>query len=155
MPVPLEELKKTISGWIVEQKQARPNQKAPYRWVTGLVVGIVSLITLSLLAWQAKRKGQELASLKHDRDRLKQEEIRSRLSAENAKHQSRIDKHLEVYEAMKEEVSLLDTQIEKINQEERTALERIDAIKNWEEVDSYLDLERMPTTRNRPSSDAP
>ena len=155
MPVSLELLKETVSGWIVKQKQTKSTQKAPYRWVAGLVVGVVSLVTLALLAWQARRKGRELAKLKHERDRLKHEEIRSRMAAEALKDKVLIDKHIEVYKALKEEISLLAVKVAEIDQQEQEALEKIDAIKNWEEVDSYLGSDRMPSARDRDSPGTP
>ena len=123
--------------------------------LAGLVVGVVSLVTLALLAWQARRKGRELAKLKHERDRLKHEEIRSRMAAEALKDKVLIDKHIEVYKALKEEISLLAVKVAEIDQQEQEALEKIDAIKNWEEVDSYLGSDRMPTARDRDSPGTP
>lgn len=152
MPVPIEELKNTVSGWIVEQQKARTEQKAPYRWITGLVVSLVSLITLAVLAWQARRKGEELARLKHQRDLLKEQEQRARVAAQDAKTEERSKQHMELCESLKLENDRLDARITNIHLDEKTALEKIDAIKNWDEVDSYHDIHRLPTA---PADDDP
>lgn len=145
MSLTLQELKKTVSGWIVDQKKTQAKRSAPWKWIIGAFVGVVTLITMALLHWQAVRKGREVAKLKHKQDVAQQKVLRSQLAIKTDALKAETDAYLDTVKDLRIQYGLLGVRAEEVEEEKKKALEKINAIKNWQDVDKYLTDERADT----------
>lgn len=137
----LGDAKKTLdklTGWVKGQGEKQQKRKAPWAWVTTLVVGAVALFAVGFMYWRSWKQGRELAKLKHKRDVAEQEKKRTSVSEAIAVTDKKIRTHSLEAERAKKRVDELDKDLGKITNESNETREKIDALKNWRDVDRYL-----------------
>jgi septal ring factor EnvC (AmiA/AmiB activator) len=138
------ELKDKLEGvlkWVQEQKdkaKTTSNPSSPWGWVLGLLASALVFFALAFVAWEAWKKGKEIAKLKHQVDvneeQKRQAEINAKLTSleDNRKklEKEADDLGTKIKDA-KEDISLLES-------EREAAHKKIDLVTSWEDVDTLL-----------------
>lgn len=143
-----ESVKKTLDGilgWI-EQKKAVAQQPVsqtstakPWGWVLGLIAAVLVFLALAFAAWQAWKKGREIAKLKHELDKKKEEERQARVNAELSKLSSEREKYEKEAAAIKDRIEDTKKDLVKLEAERVAAHDKIDKVTKWEDVDRLME----------------
>jgi YesN/AraC family two-component response regulator len=128
-----------ITGWVKHQGEKQQKRKVPWNWVTGLIVGAVALLAVGFMYWRSWKQGRELAKLKHERDVTEQEKAQAKVSEAMAVNQRRALKHKMEAERLKIYIETINEDLGKITNETTETNKKIDSLKNWRDVDRYLD----------------
>jgi len=139
-----ESVKKTLDGILgwVEKKKAvaqepvsQTSTAKPWGWVLGIIAAVLVFLALAFAAWQAWKKGREIAKLKHELDKRKEEERQARVNAELAKLSSEREKYEKEAEQIRERIQETKGDILKLEAERLSAHAKIDKVTKWEDVD--------------------
>jgi len=139
---PKEEVRKTLEGIlaIVEKKKseakAAGDTSKPWGWVVGLILAVLVFVALAFAAWQAWKKGREIAKLKHkidtDEEKKKQAEINAEV-AESEKKQKELEKEALT---LKVKIDNNKNKIKWLEKERKEAHLKIDTVTSWEDLDN-------------------
>lgn len=131
-----------VLGWVQKEKaQAKDTGKggSPWGWVVGLILAAIIFFALAFVAWQAWKKGKEIAKLKHkidvDEETKRQAEVDAKLTSLEEKRK-RLE---EDARTLTVEIEEAKTKVAKLETERREAHATIDAVTTWEDVDAILD----------------
>ncbi len=128
-----------LTGWVKGQGKKQQSRKAPWAWITTLLVGAVALFAVGFMYWRSWKQGRALAKLKHERDVVEQNKARAEVTDAMAVNEKKIRTHSLEIERSKHRIKRLDVDLGKITDETIETHEKIDLLKNWRDVDRYLD----------------
>ena len=120
------------------QISSRNKAPKPVSWIWGLLLFAVTAIATGLLYWRLHKKGKELAKLKHEKDVAKQEVERAIVKNEISKHETTIKVAKESVLRKLEKVTVLQRKIAIAEDNIRKVRNNVQALKNWDDIDSYL-----------------
>lgn len=129
-----------ITGWVKGQGEKQQDRKAPWNWITGLIVGVVALVAVGLMYWRSWKQGRELAKLKHERDVNEQERERAEVTKAMAINQKKIHTHSIEVQKAKNRIREIDEFIDEEEDKKAETCEKINALKNWRDLDRYLSI---------------
>jgi septal ring factor EnvC (AmiA/AmiB activator) len=133
-----------IAGWVRGQGQKQPQRSAAGGWVTGLVVAAIAMLVVGALYFRAWRQGRKLAKLLHEKDVAEQEVARKK-AADRVKLNNEEAMKLEAeIEATEKDIAVLDSELNAASARKTRTDETIDALRNWRDVDRYLDGDSEP-----------
>jgi hypothetical protein len=126
---------KGILSWLKEKKTSDKKKGSPWGWVTGLIAAAIAFFSIAIFTYKAWAKSREVAALKHRLDVMEEEKERSEADKEfqkEASDRAKIDESIELVQHIidntKEEMKIA-------KEEHNKAVEKIKAIKSWDEVD--------------------
>lgn len=130
---------KTVAWFKDKGSPKTDNSDEKSGWVTRVVLGLLVFAVVAYLAYKATSKGKELAKLKHDRDLAAEETRQAKLDWDLGELDDEIAEKLKNLDKAQKELASLDKDLE--NLENTTEFERIkiEAIENWDDMDSYID----------------
>lgn len=139
-----QEIKDKLDGilkWVQDQKdkaKETSNSSSPWGWVLGLLASALVFLALAFVAWEAWKKGKEIAKLKHqvdvDEEQKRQAEINAKLTSleDNRKKLEQEAATLaDRVKDAKEDIATLEA-------ERQLAHKKIDLVTSWEDVDALL-----------------
>jgi uncharacterized protein HemX len=141
------DVKKTLDGvlgWVQKQKvkaeeKVTKNPKSkPWGWVLGLIMAVLVFVTLAIAAWQAWKKGKEVAKLKHKIDVNKEKEEQAKanaLIAENEEERQTLEKEAEKIRGRIEDS---EKKIEKLKEERDRKIIEINEVTDWDGLDNLI-----------------
>ena len=127
-----------LTSWVKGQGEKQQNRKAPWAWVTTLIVGAVALLAVGFMYYRSWKQGRELAKLKHERDVREEEAVQAKVAEGMAVTDRQIAEHKVEVRRTESRLERLDQELEKITNEATATRFVIDALKNWDDVDRYL-----------------
>lgn len=128
-----------LTGWVKGQGPKQEKRSTSWGWTTSLAVGAVAMLAVGFMYWRSWKQGRRLAKLEHERDLTEQTKAKAALAAETAATNKKIQlNELEAIRA-KNRIKRLDEDLGKITDETIETREKIDMLKNWRDVDRYLD----------------
>ena len=139
-----DSVKKTLDGilgWVEKRKSvaqqpiSSTSTAKPWGWVLGIIAAVLIFLALAFAAWQAWKKGREIAKLKHELDKRREEERQARVNAELSKLSSEREKYEKEAEQIRERIQETKGGILKLEAERLTAHAKIDKVTKWEDVD--------------------
>lgn len=134
-----EEEKGTLDKLVgVVQNYKQQDSKGSGGWIAAAIAGIVALISIALLAFNAWKKGKETARLLHEKA---VEEEKERQATEDAIIAETREKQDEAAARAMEhlaEVTRLAEEAGQVEAERRRAHELIDQITSWEDIDELV-----------------
>lgn len=108
------------------------------KWIVGSLVAVLTLVVVAVFATQAALRGRELAQLKTDRDKSKEDLHRAELNHTLAANRTEAAKHEAAAEAVVEAVRIAEERI-KVLEEQHAANESvINSIRSWDDVDRVV-----------------
>lgn len=137
----LDEIKKQLSGiagWVQTKKEESAKAGTPWGWVTAAIASLLAFVALAFMAWDAWKKGREIAALKHkvdvDEELKKQAEINAKISTE----QHKVDAQQVYAKEMEKQIDSVKKEIAEIEKERLLIHEKIDKVTNWNDLDKFL-----------------
>ena len=135
----------SILGW-VEQKKAAAQQPLaqtstakPWSWVLGIIAAILVFLALAFAAWQAWKKGREIAKLKHELDKKKEEERQAKVNVELSKLESERKKYEAEAAELQGKINDTKEDIAELEAERKAIHAKIDKVTKWEDVDRLME----------------
>lgn len=139
---PKEEVRKTLKGILalVEKKKAAAKTSAspskPWGWVMGLILTVLVFVALAFAAWQAWKKGREIAKLKHKIDVDVEARMRAAVQAKlksSKEEQARVKREAL---ALRIAIEKDREKIKKLEEERKAIHAKIEAVTSWEDLDN-------------------
>ncbi len=104
-----------------------------------ILMGVAAFVVVAYLSYKAYKRAKILAKAKHERDLAKEALRQKELEWELAPINEDIEKKLEEIGRVKENIAEIDEDIEYLEEVYNYEEAKIGAIKNWDDMDSYLD----------------
>lgn len=127
-----------IAGWIQSKKESSVKENKPWGWIFGALASILAFFALAFIAYEAWKKGREIAALKHkidvDEELKKQAEITAKISTE----QHKIDAQQKYAKEMEKQIDSVKKEIAEIEKERLLIHEKIDKVTSWNDLDNLL-----------------
>jgi hypothetical protein len=126
---------KGILSWLEKKKTTDTKSGSPWGWITGLIAAAIAFFSIAIFTYKAWKKGREVAALKHRLDVMKEEKERNKADKvlqKEASDRAKIDESIELVQ------NIIDNTKEEMKiakEEHNKAVEKIKAIKSWDEVD--------------------
>jgi hypothetical protein len=137
----LDDIEKPLNGivaWVQTKKEESKKQGSPWSWLTAVLVSFLAIISMALMAYEAWKKGMEVAKLKHKVDVTeelkKQAEINSKISAETDK----VEAQKAFAKEMEKQIDSLLKEIDDTEKERLLIHKKISKVTSWEGIDSFL-----------------
>ena len=128
-----------VTGWLYKQRtEKQPARSRSWRWLPGMLIAGVAFIAAAVLAYKAWRRDKEIARLKHARDVNKQEELIKVEAMKVTAYQKRAFELQREAQAARFRINAIDSQLEEVQREYNEQSAKIQAIKNWRDVDRLL-----------------
>jgi septal ring factor EnvC (AmiA/AmiB activator) len=125
-----------LLGWVQQKKEESQEKKEPWGWVTALLVTILAFFALALAAYDAWKKGREIAKLKHELDVKEEEKTQAEISAAIARQDQIQKAQKELAANLEKQIEKTKSQIEVVEQERKDIHVKIDKITNWSDLDA-------------------
>lgn len=123
---------------IAQQETTTATTAKPWSWVLGLVAAVLVFLALAFAAWQAWKKGREIAKLKHEIDKKKEEERKLKVNKELSGLESEIVYYDKICGEIQKNIDIAKLKIVKLEDERKAVHEKIDKITKWEDIDLIL-----------------
>jgi uncharacterized protein HemX len=137
----LEEVKKKLDGLlgvVQGKKEESQSSGTPWGWVAAAIAAILAFVGLAFAAYDAWKKGREIAKLKHEIDvqeEMKiQAEIRVKLAAEEKLQKAQIL----IVEQLAKQIAQTKAQILLVEQERQEVHAKIDKVTSWVDIDKLM-----------------
>jgi cell division protein FtsL len=128
---------KGLLGWIQKEKVKSKESGKPWSWVMALIAAAVVFISLAMAAYQAWKKGREIAKLKHKIDMDEEAKKQAAVSAAVAKEKDKV-KHAEIKASILEsKIDIAKEEIRRLEEERKALNKKIDTITSWEDLDNF------------------
>lgn len=108
-------------------------------WTTGLLIGLLSLIILSILAVKSWFDGRERAKLLHEKAVLEEEKRQQVVDAMFSRYQVIKDNAVKTIDKLTDDISAIDKRVEDIKRQRELRTVRFLSIQSWDDVDENLD----------------
>lgn len=138
-----------LATWVKDQGTAQKERSGAGGWLAGLGVAVVALIGIALLYWRDWNKGKELAKLQHEKDVALQEAKRAEALSRIKENENKIEELHARSDFYKARIVDIDKQIKTVDAVKAGAINDIDHLKNWRDVDRYLGGGDPPTPTGR------
>ena len=135
----MEEVKKKLDGLlgIVQQKKEESQSSGtPWGWITAAIAAILAFVGLAFAAYDAWKKGRELAKLKHEADAMEEARIQAEIAAKLSTEDQIQRSQSLAAEQFSKQVEQLKEQIRSIEQERKDLHSKIDKVTSWVDVDN-------------------
>lgn len=108
------------------------------KWIIGFLVFVLTILVIAMFAFQATRRGRELARLYGERDRAKEELHKSNLDRKLAKNSIDRKHHAKKAEAALQKAAEIETEIQQIESDHKRNQDVINSISSWDDVDKKV-----------------
>jgi len=133
-----QETLKGLLAWVQQKKEESQQQGQPWGWVMAVIAAVIVFVTLAFAAYEAWKKGREIAQLKHQLDKEAearlQAEIDAKVTAEQEQQrafQAQVVEHQKKIDTLTKEIVVLEDKRRAENQ-------KIDKITSWEDLDEII-----------------
>ena len=137
-----------LAKWFVDQgKKHEKREESPSKLAIYLIIAALAFIVIALVVWAMKRQGKKLAKALHERDVLREEQVRREVENDLTKDKERVKNNEEVLKELREKDKALVKEIVDLEENLEFEKAKIDAIENWDDIDAYF--ARNPTYAKR------
>jgi hypothetical protein len=102
-------------------------------------MAVAVLLFIAYLAYKGNRRGAEIARLKHERDLAAEEEKQAKLDWELSEVDAVIEEKTNRLVALQVGLAKQNLQLKEFEEDVEYERFKIEAIKNWDDMDSYID----------------
>lgn len=132
------DLQKLVDVLTKQKQTSSQSGSSTGGWIAGLVTLVLFLIVVAIFAFQAWKSGKETARLLHEAAVRDEAARTARVDAQLAENASTAVELLEKVDSLEEESELLREQASVEAERHTKALEQINSIASWDDVDSLL-----------------
>ena len=139
---PKDEIRESLKGILalVEEKKAAAKATdtpaTPWGWVAGLIIAVLVFVALAFVAWDAWKKGREIAALKHKVDLDEEKKAQAEADAQVAKAEEERKRLEGKAEALNTKIKSDKLKLVELEKERKAAHDKIDLVTTWEDLDT-------------------
>lgn len=133
----LKLLKDATVGWF--KKKGDNKSSGLSGWVTKLVMAIAVMSFLAYAAYTSNKRKKALAKALHERDVAEEEQHRAQVAWELSVKEEQIKKNMDILVEAKKKSEAFGERVKSLQETHAFELHKIEAIKNWDDMDRYLD----------------
>lgn len=137
----LQEIKTKLDGLlgvVQAKKEESQSSGTPWGWITAAIATILAFIGLAFAAYDAWKKGREIAKLQHEADVQAEAKVRAEIDAKLATEASTQKAQQMVAEQMAKQIESTKAQILLVEEERKAAHAKIDKVTSWVDVDKLI-----------------
>jgi len=137
----LEEVKKKLDGLLgVVQTKKEESQKSgtPWGWVAAAIASILAFVGLAFAAYDAWKKGREIAKLKHEIDVQEEMKIQAEIRVKLATEEKLQKAQTLIVEQLAKQIAQTKAQILLVEQERQAVHAKIDKVTSWADIDKLM-----------------
>jgi hypothetical protein len=126
---------KGILKWLKDKKTSDEKNGSPWGWITGLIASAIAFFSIAIFTYKAWKSSREVSALKHRFDVMKEEKERNEVDKkiqEESFNRVKIDESIKLVQHI---INNTKEEIEIAKKEHNKVIEKIKAIKSWDEVD--------------------
>lgn len=127
-----------IVNWLSERAKSYNESGKTWKFILGTVVGLVAFLSIGYFSFLASNKSSEVAKLKHELDSINAEKERTKDQLEIVGNKETIKILFSKLADLVEKSHLLKRKLRRKEKEYKEKKELINAVKNWKDIDSYL-----------------
>lgn len=137
----LTEIKQKLDGILgIVQKKKEESRAAgtSWGWVTAALAAVLAFIGLAFAAYDAWKKGREIAKLKHEKDLA--EETKQKVIAEEkiTKEYTKQKSQQILISSLETKIAAINTKIGNAEQQRQNIHSKIDQVTSWADFDDLL-----------------
>lgn len=137
-----EENSENVTGVVRSALEAvskhQGEKKSSKGWIFAVIAAILAAVAIAILYWRLRRRGKELAKLKHERDVTAELEIQAQVAAEVAENSAQVEAALERVDEANLDLAIIEQEIRDVEARQEHTAGVIHALRTWEDVDRYL-----------------
>lgn len=126
-----------IVNWVKGLGAKQEGKSSTGQWIAAALVGIVSLVALAYAAYTQWKLGNQLATLQHEKDVTEEKAVASLADTKIETEKVKIGQAQAAYDTHVLVVKQLETQITETQKTAQDLKDKVNAIKNWDEVDKF------------------
>ena len=131
-----------LESWVKSQGEKQPKRSKSWSWISGLLIAAIAMLAMGFAYFRAWKQGRELAKLKHEKDVAKQELERKKVSdLVTEREKAQAAKWVTIREA-EDKVTAIDVALKVLDEKKVRTHETIKALRDWDDVDRYLNSQR-------------
>jgi uncharacterized coiled-coil protein SlyX len=127
-----------LSDWVKQQGTAQQDRGVPWSLIAGFVIAAIALIGLGIARWKAKKQGELIAKLKHERDVAERIKEMGELSEQITNSSAKIALLRARGKIAAQLITTIDEALTEVQDHATKTRANIDALTNWRDVDRYL-----------------
>lgn len=134
----LTEIKQKLDGLLgAVQAKKEESQKSgtQWGWVTAAIAAVLAFVGLAFAAYDAWKKGREIAKLQHEKDVEAEAKQRAEIEAKLAVEESRQKTQLLLVENHAKQIAKLESEIAEKEKERQAIHAKIDKATSWSDLD--------------------
>jgi len=133
-----EKSSSALLNWVRDKKEQTQTSGKSYGWLIGLIISLVVFVGLAIVAFQAWKKGREIAKLKHQIDVAEENKKKAELETALAESEEKQKKLQETATKITDNINNMKKEIAGLEKERLKKNEDIKRITSWEDVDKLL-----------------
>lgn len=137
----LNEVKQKLNSLLeAVQGKKEESQKSgtPWGWVTAAIAAILAFVGLAFAAYDAWKKGREIAKLKHEMDKQEELKIQAEINAKITAESDLQKSQQMVAEQMAKQIEKTKTEIIALEKERLAVHDKIDKVTSWTDIDKLM-----------------
>jgi septal ring factor EnvC (AmiA/AmiB activator) len=127
-----------LATWVKSQGYLQKERAGTRGWLVGLGIATVAFLGIAALLWRQRMAGAALAKLQHERDVAAQEAKRAEAQVHIRENERKIEELQAKANDARARIVDIDAKITQVDHQRSKAIDDIDDLKNWRDVDRYL-----------------
>jgi len=127
-----------ILGAIQAKKEESQKSGTSWSWVTAAIASILAFIGLAFAAYDAWKKGREIAQLKHEKDLAEEAKQKAIIEEKLTQDQIRQKSHQFLISNLESKIATLNTAIGNAEIQRKDIHNKIDKVTSWADFDSLI-----------------
>lgn len=127
-----------LLGVVQAKKEESQNSGTPWGWVAAAIATILAFVGMAFAAYDAWKKGREIAKLKHEIDVQTEMKLQAEVAAKLSKEEQTQKAQKFVADRLGKQIVQMKDKIIAVEQQRKEAHAKIDKITSWADVDALL-----------------
>ena len=127
-----------LRDWIKNQGKANSNRDGLWKWLSGLMVSAIAMLTIGMMYWRARKQGKQLAKLLHERDLAEEIVNRGKVLDFVSRNEIEAEKRRATTKEAKIVIDEIDKTIMEIKNNATKTKTDIQNLKNWRDFDNFV-----------------
>jgi hypothetical protein len=127
-----------IAGWIESQKAKSVQDGKPWGWVMTAIAAITAFVVMALAAYDAWRKGAEIARLKHEIDLAAEQKKQAEVDLVTTHESLKISAQLSFIAVIDKQIANTKKEIDQIERDRLILIDKIDKVNSWNNFDELI-----------------
>ena len=127
-----------LLGVVQAKKEESQSSGTPWGWIAAAIAAVLAFVGLAFAAYDAWKKGREIAKLQHEADIQVEVKMKAEIDAKLATEDAIQKAQQMVAEQMAKQIEKTKAQILLIEEERKAARDKIDKVTSWVDIDNLM-----------------